>query len=824
MKISAKLCLGFGLTLVIMAAVSIVAYSNFNIINKQVNMIGKFHLNQLINSENEAIASLETLALQNDYFLNSNDDAKKRCLKASEKIKEFLRSNIGLFNKMSELGIDNSGNISSSTELLNRCTKFEADFEELDSQLSEDDIMRQKMSKLGMSLTKEINDYYTDKDNKYIADSEKLALINEINSLLLQTIIKGTVFQYDTTRHNKKEVSRFSNLVIAIQANCDKMISFAKDRDEKNNISNILRLSDDYSNQISNFMAEKNKEKPDVATLKSYEVRIQKIVKQLIAYTQMFISEKVEAIDINEQALKKLKVLAVKIPEIRALILNCQVSNSSEDFNEVKALISHCQTLASELIKVSNIEKDKMLAIKANGLLLQYSKMFNMWETLNNIVVEKTLPSIKIALNEIKNSAVLSASNFEGVSKEEIIRIQSRTEDATYIIMLSGCIGIVLGILAALLLIISITKPINFVRDSLSILAITVQDMAYLMKNKLAVGDWSVSANNEMSQLNIEAIRSYASRCDEIGNMCKAEIEIIQAVRQSGEATNIVIDQVNDTLSNISDTTVKVNTSSVEVAGSSQSLSHGATEQAASLEEISSSMNIIVEQTNANASSAIEAKVLVENASSEASAGKKQMEVMSESMVQISLSAERMKNIIKTIDNIAFQTNLLALNAAVEAARAGQHGMGFAVVAEEVRNLAVRSATAAAETTSLIENSSMQIQEGVVNCAKTSDKLEKINEDILNTNSIISKIAVSSSEQAKGISQINIGLEQISLVTQKNSANSEETASASEEMSNYASYLSSLVNKFQLKSSDEIFTENLDSDLLSENSDCYILH
>lgn len=808
MKITMKLILGFGIIIIVLAMISVVSYLNFNKVNQQVNKIGRYNISQLINSENEAIASLETLALQNDYFMDSTGKAKEKCLEAANKIKVYLKNNISSFESMKEINIDSSASINEAVSLLAECEKFEESFENLDKQINSDKQMRLEMTRLGELLTEEVDNYYYDKDNEYIASSTVLTQVNAIDRDIFQMLLLGESVQYGSPGEIGNYAVQLNDIVPQIENNSELLISVIKDMDEKNDIKNIQRLSGEYGKKIESIIDEKSSQKPDEGKLKKYIKELGKISRKLLVYSKMFIEEKNENIILNEKALSKLKVMAVQIPEVKVLSLSCQVSNSDDDFSEANRLLAHCQKLAGELIEVANIEKDKMLAIKTKGLLLQYSNQFNEWKEHNDNIIRKTLPAIKLTLNEIKNTAVSSATGFEDISKQEIENIQNRTEQATLIILLAGCIAIVIGIIAGILLVLSIKKPVNFVKDSLNVLTETLQHMAYLMKNELASGDWATRVECNIRELvDIGILEKYSRKNDEIGNMCKAELDIIAAIEESGMATNIVIDQVNDTLAKISDTADKVSTGSVEVASSSQSLSQGATEQAASLEQVSSSMAVIVEQTNVNANNAQEAKKLAQSASSQANLGRDCMGVMNESMNQIAENADKMKKVIKTIDDIAFQTNLLALNAAVEAARAGQHGKGFAVVAEEVRNLAARSATAAAETTSLIEQSNMQIQDGVLNCEKTSDVLKTINMSISETFEFVAQIAESSVEQATSISQINLGLEQISIVTQKNTASSEETASASDEMSGSARFLSELISNFNLRSDCEEYEE-----------------
>ena len=266
------------------------------------------------------------------------------------------------------------------------------------------------------------------------------------------------------------------------------------------------------------------------------------------------------------------------------------------------------------------------------------------------------------------------------------------------------------------------------------------------------------------------------------------------------EALNLILESLNTTLGDINTAADQVAAGSNQVSDGSQALSQGTTEQASSIEQLTSSINEVANQTRKNAMSANEANELAVTASTNAERGNGQMQDMLKAMTDINTSSNNISKIIKVIDDIAFQTNILALNAAVEAARAGQHGKGFAVVAEEVRTLAARSASAAKETTGMIEGSIDKVQAGTRIANETAEALDKIVGDVSKVATLVSSIANASNDQATAITQINQGVEQVSQVIQTNSATAEQSAAASEELSSQADLLKEMVSRFRLRS------------------------
>lgn len=251
---------------------------------------------------------------------------------------------------------------------------------------------------------------------------------------------------------------------------------------------------------------------------------------------------------------------------------------------------------------------------------------------------------------------------------------------------------------------------------------------------------------------------------------------------------------IHRVVAELRESAAQVAAASDQIADSSQSLAHGSSRQAGSVEQTSVSLEEISAMIRRNAEHARSANGLVRNTRGQVETASDSMGRLGQSIQEIARSSDETSKIVKTIDEIAFQTNILALNAAVESARAGEAGAGFGVVAEEVRNLAQRSAEAARNTAAWLEDARRKIEEGLALVADTESAFQEVDGSSAKAADLVEEIAAASSEQAQGIEQVNQAVVGINAVTQQNTSDAEESAAAAQQMNAQAAHVNGMVN------------------------------
>ena len=304
----------------------------------------------------------------------------------------------------------------------------------------------------------------------------------------------------------------------------------------------------------------------------------------------------------------------------------------------------------------------------------------------------------------------------------------------------------------------------------------------------------------------MHVIKSYIDDLDgRLGEVADGNFDVSTDIQFRGDfrslddAVNKISVSLSETMGKINEASEQVALGSSQMAVSAQELAEGATDQAGAVEELTATVQNVSETVTDNAQTANKAYEHAQEYQRRAEESNADIQELSSAMNQINQTSSEVANIISEIEDIASQTNLLSLNASIEAARAGEAGKGFAVVADQIGKLASDSASSAANTRQLIENSLREIEIGNEITEKTTKSILTVIEGIQSLAESTRDISDQSMTQAEAMKQLENGIEQIAEVIQSNSAAAQETSATSEELSAQSDSLKELIGQFVLK-------------------------
>lgn len=394
---------------------------------------------------------------------------------------------------------------------------------------------------------------------------------------------------------------------------------------------------------------------------------------------------------------------------------------------------------------------------------------------------------------------------FAGISMSSAMRQISLT------IILSCLAGIVLIILGIMIIGIYIKRTVSNPLFRLTMLA-QMLEQGDLGLNKHQNMEINIGSNDEIGILShsfdntIHRLRNYIGEISQsleaiAGGDLTTQItqEYVGDFASIRTSLHDILQKLNSTMGQIVSSAENVSSGADQMSNAAQVLSQGSVDQASSVEELEDTIYTVTESVRQTAENARQAKAQVGDMGRQLIEGNEKMQEMISAMREITESSNEIEKIIKTIEDIAFQTNILALNAAVEASRAGSAGKSFAVVAEEVRSLAAKSAEASQSTAALIGRSITAVNQGM---QIADDTAERLNSVVIGAQGIVETIdgiAADTQTQAEGVEQIQDHIGQISSVVQTNSATAEESAATSQVLSSQAGMLKQLVKMFHLR-------------------------
>lgn len=492
--------------------------------------------------------------------------------------------------------------------------------------------------------------------------------------------------------------------------------------------------------------------------------------------------------------------------DILNAILESDVEESAEYIDKAKESL---RNMRATFPVIRNSSKGDIAMVDRVDKRLQEAivyrdKVFALVETgktdeAYEVMKSSYIPVLNQMADLLQQIADVAAHNAQDMVKEG----EYAQASAITVIMIIMTFSIVSAALLGIYISNSIRKPVKEIEDAAQQLANGQLDgvcVSYTSRDELGKMSDSIRDLISYQKTIIEDIS------DILGDMSEGNFKVQSNVNEyyMGHYDRILVsmwglrDKLSDTLWRISQSARQVANGSEQVSSGAQILAIGAEEQADSIEKLAIAVNEISEQVRVTKENADKARNHTDRAGAQVSESNQQMQEMISAMNIISERSDEIYKIVKTIQDIAFETNLLALNASVEAARVGELGTGFAVIAREIRSLADKTAMASKNTTALIKESVAAVKNGEKVAHTAADSLLQVIECTKQVIFMVDRIASATENQHKSISNITAEVSQVSDVVQNNASISEELAAASEELSTQTQMLDHMIGQFQL--------------------------
>lgn len=492
-----------------------------------------------------------------------------------------------------------------------------------------------------------------------------------------------------------------------------------------------------------------------------------------------------------------------QINEIDVYLKTLIMNNSNDVDAQFDTLISNLENYLEYLSSVSSLNQTAISEIKTSttDFITTANQIANLIRQNKISDAKSLLLGSSSKLSSMKSTAGTLSESMNDTA-EQFIRDADKNAQFTIIFQ---------DVLFGLIVLVSIFTIFKMS----SVLTVPIKklekNMEEISKGNLNV-EFDTSSQDELGMLSInmkhtiDSINSYIKDITQVlGQIAEGNIDAEVTASYEGdflpikESLNNIIKSLNSTMRRIREASEQVSAGSENVASGASILSEGTIRQSQDTDMLLSAVNRVYDSTVQDAQNAEKINTIAFQAVTDVKIGNEHMQNMTSAMENINSASNEIAKIVNLIDNIAFQTNILALNAAVEAARAGAAGKGFSVVAEEVRNLATKSAEAAKKTTDLISNSIQAVDDGAVIAREAAESLSTVIANVSEVASLVGNITESTDSQVKEMTSIKSIVESISSIVESNAGTAEESSASSEELSGQAQALKELVSEFRLK-------------------------